>query len=390
MKIFYVSRINVGVEDAGTRHVWEFCRQFARLGHEVTLFIPDMGHKRPLEGVSIIQIPSPVKKSSATFFSFYFILAFFFIYHCLKNRPDVLYTRHQPMEWMTVWLKIIFKLVYVAEVNGRAPVEMKINRMPGWYIAAIRCVEKFCFNFSDLIVTPSPRIIDSLRKDHKLAANRFLAVTNGADPELSRPMDKIMCREKLGFDPEGKFLIFVGSLKKWHGIEKIVEIMPNLLKKIPRLYLLIVGDGENKSAIENKVRILNLENKVILTGSVSFNDVPYYINAADICLAPYFEPGLDETGISPLKIYEYLACGRPVITNPVGGLEDLFDRHEAGILVHSLSPDDWIEPIVNLINDPARMDLYGTNGRLAVLNNFSWEAVCKKIENSLHSLLSAK
>jgi len=390
MKIFYVSRINVGVEDAGTRHVWEFCRQFAALGHEVTLFIPDMGHKRPLEGVSIIQIPSPIKKSAVTFFSFYFILTFFFIYHCLKNRPDVLYTRHQPMEWMTVWLKLIFNLVYVAEVNGRVPVEMKINRMPGWYISAIRCMEKFCFKISDLMVTPSTRIIDSLRKDHKLDARRFLAVTNGADPELSRPMDKIICREKLDFDPGGKFLVFVGSLKKWHGIENIVKIMPDLIKKIPRLYLLIVGDGENKAAITNQVRNLNLQKQVILTGRVSFDDVPYYINAADICLAPYFEPGLEETGISPLKIYEYLACGRPVITNPVGGLEDLFNRHEAGILIPSCRPGDWIEPIVNLINDPARMDLYGANGRMAVLDEFCWEAVCQKIESSLHNLLSAK
>ena len=129
---------------------------------------------------------------------------------------------------------------------------------------------------------------------------------------------------------------------------------------------------------------------MLLTGRVPFEDVPYYINAADICLAPYFEPGIKETGVSPLKVFEYLVCGRPVITDPVAGLEDLLKSHEVGILIPSRNPGDWIEPIVGLFNDASQMAIYGANGRSAVLKEFSWEAVCKKIENSLKTLLSVK
>ena len=262
MKIFYLSRINIGIEDAGTRHVWEFCRHFSRLGHDITLFVPNMGSERPLEGVSIIQIPSPVKKTFVTFFSFYFILAFYFIYHCIKKRPDVVYTRHQPMEWMTTWLKFIFNFVYVAEVNGLAPVEMKINRFPSWYISIIRCLEKLCFLFTDLIVTPSKNIKDSLQRNYRLDSSHFLVVSNGADPEISHPMDKITCREKYGFELKGNYLIFVGSLKNWHGIEKIIEIMPKLKRKIVKIRLVVVGDGEKRESIEDLVSQLNLESDV--------------------------------------------------------------------------------------------------------------------------------
>ena len=387
MKIFYLSRINIGIEDAGTRHVWEFCRHFSRLGHDITLFVPDMGNKRSLDGVSIVQIPSPIKRSFVTFFTFYFILAFFFIYHCIKKRPDVVYTRHQPMEWMTVWLKFIFDLVYVAEVNGLAPVEMKINRFPTWYIFIIRCLERLCFLFTDLIVTPSSLIKDSLQKNYHIPASKFLVVTNGADPELSYPMDKTTCREKLSWDATSKYLIFVGSLKKWHGIEKIIEIMPDIKNEIENVKLIVVGDGEKRESIEGLVRRLNLDNDILLTGRVSFADVPYYINAADICLAPYFDPEIDNTGISPLKIYEYMACARPVITNPVGGLGNLFDNHEAGILVETINPKLWVKPIVDLLNDPVRMAFYGANGRSAALEEFSWSAVCKKIEIRLQELI---
>jgi glycosyltransferase involved in cell wall biosynthesis len=387
MKIFYLSRINIGIEDAGTWHVWEFCRHFSRLGHEITLFVPDMGYERNLEGVSIIQIPSPVKKSFVTFFSFYFILAFLFIYHCIKKRPDVIYTRHQPMEWMTVWLKYFFGLVYVAEVNGLAPVEMKINRFPSWYISIIRFMERFCFLFTDLIVTPSSLIKDSIQKNYSISANHFLVVSNGADPEVSFPMDKIVCREKFNFELNSKYLIFVGSLKKWHGIEKIIELMPEIKNEIENIKLIVVGDGEKRESIEKLITHLKLEKDVLLTGRVSFYDVPYYINAADICLAPYFDPGIENTGISPLKIYEYMACARPVITNPVGGLGSLFDNYEAGILVKSNNPKSWIKPIIDLLNDPVRMAFYGANGRSAALDEFSWSAVCKNIESRLQEII---
>ena len=302
----------------------------------------------------------------------------------------MIYTRHQPMEWMTVWLKWVFNLIYVAEVNGLVTVEMKINRLPGWYIYIICCMEKLCLNFADMIVTPSGIIKESLCKNYRLDPSRFLAVTNGADPDVFRPMDKIKSREKFGFNAQDKFLVFVGSLKKWHGIEKIVGIMPDILKKDPAIRLIIVGDGDKMDESIAIVKNLKLENEVVLTGRVPFEDVPCYINAGDVCLAPYFDPDIDETGISPLKIYEYLACARPVITNPVGGLDSLFDEYEAGILIGSRIPLDWVEPIVKLLHDPAQLAFYGANGRTAVINKFSWEAVCKNISNSLQDLLANK
>ena len=57
MKIFYLARINIATEDASTRHVFEFCRQFAGMGHEVILFVPDLGERRELEGVRFVHVP---------------------------------------------------------------------------------------------------------------------------------------------------------------------------------------------------------------------------------------------------------------------------------------------------------------------------------------------
>ena len=81
MKIFYLARINTATEDASTRHVFEFCRQFARMGHEVVLFVPGLGERRELEGVRFVHVPVVCKNSGVTFFSFYLSLFFILSWH---------------------------------------------------------------------------------------------------------------------------------------------------------------------------------------------------------------------------------------------------------------------------------------------------------------------
>ena len=82
-----------------------------------------------------------------------------------------------------------------------------------------------------------------------------------------------------------------------------------------------------------------------------------------------------------------MACAKPVITNSVGGLDKLFINFEIGVLVQSNQALDWVDPIAKLLSDPEKMSFYGANGRAATLNEFSWHAVCKQIENSLQSHL---
>jgi len=389
MKIFYLARIDTATEDASTRHVFEFCRQFARIGHEVILFVPNLGEKRELPGVRLIYVPVICRKSVVTFFSFYLSLLFLLTFHCLKSKPDVLYTRIQTMEWMATILKCVFPFKYVVEVNGLAPVEMKINSVSGGWIAFVTLMERIIYKLSDQVVVPSVLIRDYLCRNYGVKEDSVLVVSNGANPEFSKPMDKAECRRQLGLPPEGNFLVFVGYLKQWHGIDRLIPLMPSLVKDIPDLHLLIVGDGEKKEGLQQWVDEKRMSQNVVLAGRVPFEKVPVYINAGDICLAPYFEEGLNETGISPLKIFEYMACGRPIITNPLGGLDALFREHEIGVMIHSMNPQDWEVPIRNLLKDPEKMKTLGDNGYRAVQTHFSWEAICKNIESTLERLVSS-
>jgi glycosyltransferase involved in cell wall biosynthesis len=228
----------------------------------------------------------------------------------------------------------MFRFKYVVEVNGLAPVEMKINAVSGGWITFVTFMERIIYKLSDQVVVPSVLIRDYLVRNYGVKKNSVLVVSNGANPEFSRPMDKTECRNQLGLPSDGHYLVFVGSLKQWHGIDRLVPLMPALVAECPNLYLLIVGDGDKREDLKRRIDEKHMSRNIILIGHVPFEKVPVYINAGDICLAPYFEEGLNETGISPLKIFEYMACGRPIITNPVGGLDALFSEHEIGVMIH--------------------------------------------------------
>ncbi len=381
MRIFYLARIDTATEDASTRHVFEFCRQFARMGHEVVLFVPNLGRKRELAGVRIVHVPVGINKSSVTFFSFYLSLFFILLFGCLISRPDVVYTRLQTMEWMATLLKWIFRFKYVVEVNGLAPVELKMSLAPGWWIKVVEGMEWFCFRLPGLIVTSSPQLRDMLCDRYRLNPGKFLVVSNGANPETFKPKDTKACRKKLQLDPDGPYLAFIGSLRKWHGLEQIILAMAQLAVKLPNVQLLLVGDGEERKKIEGLIAQHQLESQVRMFGAKPFNEIPDYINAADICLGSFVE----KPGISPLKVFEYMACGKPLICNSVGGLDALFDKYRVGQLIRSQEPREWAESIEHMLNHPDQMAEYGQNGLEAVRKEFNWETICKKIEAAIES-----
>ena len=390
MNIAYIARLNLAVSDASTAHVFEFCRQFARLGHRITLFVPDMGVHPEFPGVSLVFVPIGLRRPWASFALFYLVLLVVFPWYWWRRKFELVYTRHQQLEWLVTWLKIPLGLFYVVEVNGLAPVEMKINGAPAWYIGWVRWMEGISFRLADALVCPSPVIRDALCRDYGLEAERICVVSNGADPALCRPMDAAECRVQTGMEPRAGILLFVGSLKPWHGIDRLVDIFPEVVRAVPDARLWIVGDGPQRSLLERKVARSGVAGSIRLAGAVSHEQVPLYINGADICLAPYFDPALEETGISPLKIFEYMACARPVVYTPAGGLDRAFEGREIGIAVPGRSPEAWIEPLIRLLRDGERRRRLGLQAYEILTRDFTWETICRAIDRFLQDRLTGR
>ena len=124
---------------------------------------------------------------------------------------------------------------------------------------------------------------------------------------------------------------------------------------------------------------LGLSDKFTFTGRVPYEQVPLYINAADVCVAPFIKERNSKIGLSALKTYEYLACGKPIVASSIPGVQDLIESSGGGIPVTPEDPEELANAVVRLLSDEeARVEM-GKKGRKYVVENHSWDGVAGKI-----------
>jgi glycosyltransferase involved in cell wall biosynthesis len=172
---------------------------------------------------------------------------------------------------------------------------------------------------------------------------------------------------------------FVGTLKPWHGLHILVEAFNHLQDKVPNTRLMIVGDGPERSELVKKLKEKGLLPLTEITGTVAPSEVPGMLSSMDVAVAPY--PLLAHFYFSPLKVYEYMAAGLPVVASSIGQLAELIQDGENGILVPPGDPVALAGALDKLYRNPLLCKRLGTKARQTVLESHTWDATVEYILN---------
>jgi len=160
---------------------------------------------------------------------------------------------------------------------------------------------------------------------------RVHVIPNGVDLDRFKP----------GVPPSlpgqpGEFTVgFVGSLKPWHGLPTLIHAFRLLQHRVSNVRLLIVGDGPERKHVECLLWEYGISKHTQMIGRVPSWEVPGILSSMDVATAPY--RGLADFYFSPLKVYEYLASGMPVVASRIGQLATLIRNNQTGLLCR---PDD--------------------------------------------------
>jgi glycosyltransferase involved in cell wall biosynthesis len=293
----------------------------------------------------------------------------------LRHRPEVVYRRH-PLLNGDYFLSRIFNISSVREVNGIVADEIKITkRADNITLRVLNWIERFTLPKADKIIAVTPKMKELLQSGYGIEANRITLIQNGADTDSFKPADTVMARETLDLAQDVNYVCFVGSLQQWQGVEYLIQSLPLILNQCPDTQLLIIGDGRMKEELFQLAEKTGVSNKVIFTGMVPHHKTPLYINASDVCVAP--KTGLD-FGFSPLKLYEYLACGKPVVASRASGIE-IIENNGSGILVEPKDVAAIAAAIIKLLQNPEFRTQMGNNGRRYVVEYQSWRRVAERI-----------
>lgn len=394
MKILFLAlNVNIKGTVGDAVHVRELVSNLANLGNEVSL-IGEYNLKSDTELLTLKK-----NKKINIYFNKVFkynLRIFTDIWNCLKivheTYPDIIYARCFSCK-IGFFLSIIIRRPLIIEVNGISDDEAKILGTYKSHRFSNKIREKFTqifFKYAKKIVAVTPGIKDELIKRYRIVPDKIVVIPNGANTEIFKPMDQEAMKRTLGFDISKKYVCFVGNLAPWQGIEYLVKAAPPVIKAAPQTRFLIVGDGMMCGSLKKSVKENHLEKYFYFTGKVPYKDVPKYINSSDICVAPFILARNEKIGLSPLKIYEYMACGKPVIGSNINGVGDFLKRSNAGISFNAEKAVELADALIRLLADDDMRDNMGRNGMNIVNEQFSWNktsksiiGLCEKAKNSM-------
>lgn len=214
---------------------------------------------------------------------------------------------------------------------------------------------------------------------------KFRVIPNGVNADLFYPMDKNRCRERLGLPLNDNIIGFAGSTQIFYEIECAILAMPHILRILPDTRLIVVGReyppplGYSRESLRLLTDRLGVSSKIDLLAPVPYEGVPNYINAFDICLLPIAKMKGWRGGLSPLKLREYLACGRPVVGSNLPGESQLVREVGAGLLYDAGDPEDLADKVCMILKDRQAARQMGENGCRYVLKHGTWRQATEKI-----------
>jgi glycosyltransferase involved in cell wall biosynthesis len=381
MNILVFCDEDLGVAGGGAQQVVQFVRALEARGHILRVVAPrpstDMKDDAALVSVRGLWIWVP-RLPMIRLWAYLVGSAIALLWIMWREKPDVMLWFDSPGQIAPLICAGVMRCPYVLFVNGVAGEEL--TGLWGW--KPIRNLIQGSLRVSvrraQAVVSVCREIPLWMQREWGIAADRCHVIRNGVDPSVCVPHQKEEACHRLGLDRNGLYIGFVGGFFPWHGLDTLVEAMTIVCRECPAAKLLLVGDGHTRPALQAMVRQRGLEEAVSFVGRVRFDEVAWWIGASDVCVVLHrpvrFYPG------DSMKLWEYLACARPVVATTGEGYGDTVERLGAGLSVKEEDPAGLAEGMLRLLRDPASARKMGQAGRVAVVHSHTWDARAMELE----------
>jgi glycosyltransferase involved in cell wall biosynthesis len=294
-----------------------------------------------------------------------------------SQQVDCIYERYALFGYAGLRLARALGVPHLLEVNALLAYEQE--KMRGLEMKRLaREIEDRLFHETDRMIVVSRRL-QEFAASCGVPESRIHILPNAVDPQRFIPADgdhgtAIRARYQLG----GKCVIgFVGSLKPWHGTETLFAAFERLRQMDNSMHLLIVGDGPEREALEKYAQNQGLNGTVTFTGNVPYDEVPQYLAAMDIAVAPYVPN--ENFYFSPIKIFEYMAMGKPVVAGSIGQVQELVIDGKTGLLYEPGSVAGLVAALTKLVRDAPLCRRLGEKARAWVEKERTWENNARQV-----------
>ena len=242
--------------------------------------------------------------------------------------------------------------------------------------------EKSAYPEFDEVIANTP-FMKKWSEDMK--SKHVIIISQGVDPNIMKPLPKdFELQKNLQISNQDRVVMYLGSIHSISGLPVILNSIPNIIQKIPHFKLLVVGGGAHLENLKEISKKLGIQDKVVFTGYVPYLHIPWYCSLAELCINPFEITDMTKK-LSPVKIFDLLACGKPVLATPLEGL--LYDFPEKSEILIYANLEQFESEIISLLNSTSLENL-GRKGREYVEANYTWENVANRFLKEFETFLN--
>jgi glycosyltransferase involved in cell wall biosynthesis len=367
MKILYHHRI--ASKDGQFVHVEELTHALRNLGHEIIMVGPGVVNNGQFgsEGgvVALLKRFVPAFIYELLEFSYSFIAFIKLFMAAVIHRPDCLYERYNLYMPAGIWIRKIFRMPMLLEVNSPLLEERaRYHRIALYRLAA--WTERYVWRNADAVL-PVTQVLAGKIVSTGIDPRNISVIHNGINMErFAAAPDGDEAKRRLGLGDK-LVLGFTGFVREWHGLERVVDLIAAHPEE--HLHLLIVGDGPAVATIKSRARRQGVEARITVTGIVGRDDIARYVAAFDIALQP------DVVAYaSPLKLFEYMYMGKAVVAPDKPNIREILTHEKDALLFDADSDNGFREAVQRLCRDEALRERLSREIRKTLEHGaYTWE-----------------
>jgi colanic acid biosynthesis glycosyl transferase WcaI len=277
-----------------------------------------------------------------------------------------------------LWISTLKRVPLVFEVRDLWPESLTLDANSGFnrrVRTVLSKISNLLYRRSRHIVVVTPAFKKHLIEHYNVAPEKVSIVMNGVDPDVFEPngeTDSVVEEFKLG----GRFVVsFIGILGNAHGLSTVAHAAARLQETRPEVLLILVGEGADKSNVQALVAEMGLKNLLII-GQQPRSKIPALIRASSACMVLLKKSEVFKTVI-PSKVFEFMACGRPVILGAEGQVRELVETADCGVCVPPEDSASLAGAIERLYSDGELRRRLGRNGRDYAVRHLSREQTAR-------------
>ncbi|MDZ7687767.1 MAG: glycosyltransferase family 4 protein [Halobacteriales archaeon] len=379
----------------------------AKKGHEVTVVCKPPSDEPEMDGVKVVEVPEWSTREPLTSLKNItksLTLVDLSRYPKLsetvrKKDPDVLHV-HNLAELRTGYIVARrYDVPIVADMRELYPESLAAWRRgePKWHLVRphrflrstwrYRRLEKRLLRHVDAIMSESDEAKRHFVEEYGIPESKITPIRNVPDLERLRSYGV----RDVGI--EGEFVVmYIGNFTPQRELDAAIDAMRHVVDEVPGAKLYLIGDGQEAyiSKLKQQRDELGLEDSVVFTGWVEFEDLPSYTAASDVSLCLLQTDNKDSQCAITNKLFQAMAFGTPILITDTEAMRRIVEKEDCGVVAESTEPEEISEKLLELYRNPELADELGENGKEAAEREYNFEKEGVKLMKVYESVLGKK